>query len=408
MDMDENYQKIMKKLKIKLFKSERYFEYFKELLLSLTLPPSIPDKKIKIYNLIQSKHSIVKKQTKEFWGSLYISIQKPSTIFTDNISLFEEKYLQYFSRQIYKHLFSMASIYSAPINLLKQEYLNLCIKYINNTKNKRTKTLRILPKKSINQYSVESKNAYNDDENNEKSSEDDDNEENNYKKYWRNKKPKNLIEKELIKLKIKSSNEIIEQFLGCVNNNDSLAKNRKEICFLYYIMNKKSKIFKNHLSKLTKKNFNENNDNEFIYNAIDNYDTIFPLEMKIKNQNYRNNKKKREKYFSTLTSKQNENNIYNNKKYYSIKKENISKVSKLTINRSRVMHSAKNKRSFVMSPQSSTSKNISNVNKINKLYKENSLNLPSLSKKEINKSNTSKFSSNINKKFFINGNDLFY
>ena len=67
MDIDINYQKIIKKLKIKLFKSERYFEYFKSFLISLIIPPEDSIKKIKVYNLINSKHSIQKKPPKKFW-----------------------------------------------------------------------------------------------------------------------------------------------------------------------------------------------------------------------------------------------------------------------------------------------------------------------------------------------------
>ena len=134
-----------------------------------------------------------------------------SNEFPNNISMLEEKYLQYYSLYIYKYLCSISEIYSADINLLKQEYLNLCIKFINHTKNKRLKTLRIASNSSG------SNNKNNDNISKEKSSEDDEDNEKNIKKYG-DKKPKTLIEKELFRLKIKSSNEIVDEFIGDINN----------------------------------------------------------------------------------------------------------------------------------------------------------------------------------------------
>ena len=127
MDMDINYQKVMKKLKIKLFKSERYFDYFKSLLLLLSIPSNSTEKKEKVYNLINSKHSIKMKPTKKFWVSIYLSLHQPSTMFSDSedLNILEEKYIQYFAKIINKQLCSLSIIYSAPLNTLKKEYLNL-------------------------------------------------------------------------------------------------------------------------------------------------------------------------------------------------------------------------------------------------------------------------------------------
>ena len=350
MDMDINYQKVMKKLKIKLFKSERYFDYFKSLLFLLSTPSNSTEKKEKVYNLINSKHSIKVKPTQEFWVSIYLSLHQPSTIFldSDDINILEEKYIQYFAKIINKQLCSLSIIYSAPLNTLKQEYLNLCIKFMNNTRNKRMKTIRILSKKENRKTSrMESKKIDKDVDgsDNGKSSEDDDNEENNFKKYWKNKKPKTLLEKEIFRLKVKSSNQVVEEFIGNINN-ERLEKNKKEIFILYFIKNKKNRVFKRFLSKQNKKNFDEiiekDIEQDFKYkNVLDNCENIFPLKMKIKNTNYCKNKKKRErgKYASTLNSRQNETytitnsnfNTTNNEKFYysSIKRYNSPKKGKL-------------------------------------------------------------------------------
>ena len=254
MDIDINYQKIIKKLKIKLFKSERYFEYFKSFLISLIIPPEDSIKKIKVYNLINSKHSIQKKPPKKFWYCIYIKMVNSSNEFPNNISMLEEKYLQYYSLYIYKYLCSISEIYSADINLLKQEYLNLCIKFINHTKNKRLKTLRIASNSS------DSNNKNNNNISKEKSSEDDEDNEKNIKKYG-DKKPKTLIEKELFRLKIKSSNEIVDEFIGDINN-DLLIKKKKEIFFLHYIKYKKN------YNILMNKNENNKKEKEKILNSF--------------------------------------------------------------------------------------------------------------------------------------------
>ena len=423
MDMDINYQKVMKKLKIKLFKSERYFDYFKSLLLLLTTPSNSTEKKEKVYNLINSKHSIKMKPTQEFWVSIYLSLHQPSTMFSDSddINILEEKYIQYFAKIINKQLCSLSIIYSAPLNTLKKEYLNLCIKFMNNTRNKRMKTIRILTKKENRKTSrIESKKIDKDIDgnDNEKSSEDDDNEENNFKKYWKNKKPKTLLEKEIFRLKVKSSNQVVEEFIGNINN-EKLEKNKKEISFLYFIKNKKNKVFRRFLSRQNKKNFDEiiekDIEQDFKYkNVLDNCENIFPLKMKIKNTNYCKNKKKRErgKYNSTLNSRQNETytitnsnfNTTNNEKfyYYSIKRYKSPKKGKLiknNSNRRRILNSAKVRNCYI-SPESSKYVSLNSRSKVN-------ASLPLLSKKNFVKKEI-KFCTNINKKFFINGSDLFY
>ena len=296
MDIDINYQKIIKKLKIRLFKCERYFEYFKTLLLSINLNPEESNKKTKVYTLIKSKHSIQKKQTTEFWNLLFISLQKPSINFPNEISILEEKYIQFYSEYIYKFLCSISILYSAEMNVLKQEYLNLCIKFINHTKNKRLKTLRFLTKNSLKQSlsrNLDNKRGFAISSNNEKSSEDeDDNEKNRLKKFGEGKHPKTILEKEIFRLKLKSSNEVVDEFIGDINN-DLLLNKKKEICFLHFIKTKKNKIFRRFLSNQTKKVLKDMNDNDLLYkNEKDKYENIFSLEMKIKNQNYRNSKKK--------------------------------------------------------------------------------------------------------------------
>ena len=423
MDMDINYQKVMKKLKIKLFKSERYFEYFKSILLILTTPSNSTEKKEKVYNLINSKHSIKVKPTRKFWVSIYFSLHQPSTIFSDSddINILEEKYIQYFAKLINKQLCSLSIIYSAPLKTLKQEYLNLCIKFMNNTRNKRMKTLRLISKKDKRKTSrMESKKMDKDIDgnDNEKSSEDDDNEENNFKKYWKNKKPKTLLEKEIFRLKVKSSNQVVEEFIGNINK-EKLENNKKEITFLYFIKNKKNKVFKQFLSKQNRKNFVEiiekDIEQDFKYkNVLDNCQNIFPLKMKIKNSNYCKNKKKREKrkYNSTLNSRHNETytnansnfNTTNNEKCYysSVKRYNSPQKGKLiknNSNRKRILNSAKVRNCYI-SPENSKYTSLNSKSKIN-------ASLPLLSKKNYTKKEN-KFCTTINKKFFINGDDLFY
>ena len=423
MDMDINYQKVMKKLKIKLFKSERYFEFFKSILLILTTPSNSTEKKEKVYNLINSKHSIKVKPTRKFWVSIYFSLHQPSTIFSDSddINILEEKYIQYFAKLINKQLCSLSIIYSAPLKTLKQEYLNLCIKFMNNTRNKRMKTLRLISKKDKRKTSrMESKKMDKDIDgnDNEKSSEDDDNEENHFKKYWKNKKPKTLLEKEIFRLKVKSSNQVVEEFIGNINK-EKLENNKKEITFLYFIKNKKNKVFKQFLSKQNRKNFVEiiekDIEQDFKYkNVLDNCQNIFPLKMKIKNSNYCKNKKKREKrkYNSTLNSRHNETytnansnfNTTNNEKCYysSVKRYNSPQKGKLiknNTNRKRILNSAKVRNCYI-SPESSKYVSLNSRSKIN-------ASLPLLSKKNFTKKDI-KYCTNINKKFFINRSDLFY
>ena len=336
MDIEINYQKIIKKLKIRLFKCERYFEYFKSFLLSLNLPDDNSTKKSKVYNLIQSKHSIQKKPKLIFWSSIYLMFLKPSIEYPNELNILEEKYLHFYSQYIFKFLCSLSDIYSAEINILKQEYLNLCIKFINQIKNKRIKTVRIR-NNSLRHFLYESRNkdkfkSENNDnsKDNEKSSDDDDeddNEKNNKFRYGDSKRPKTLIEKELFKLKLKSSNEVVDEFIGDINN-DLLINKKKEICFLHFIKTKKNKIFRRYLSNQTRKDLDEMNKNDLLYTKQkDKFDSIFTLEMKIKNQNYRNSKKKKEinLKFNNKTTTNNYNN--ENQNIFKYKNKNISKFA---------------------------------------------------------------------------------
>jgi hypothetical protein len=400
MDIDINYQKIIKKLKIKLFKSERYFEYFKSFLISLIIPPEDSIKKIKVYNLINSKHSIQKKPPKKFWYCIYIKMVNSSNEFPNNISMLEEKYLQYYSLYIYKYLCSISEIYSADINLLKQEYLNLCIKFVNHTKNKRLKTLRIASNSS------DSNNKNNNNISKEKSSEDDEDNEKNIKKYG-DKKPKTLIEKELFRLKIKSSNEIVDEFIGDINN-DLLIKKKKEIFFLHYIKTKKNKTFKRFLSKETRKDLEEIKQNDLIYNKKkDKYDTIFSLEMKIKNQYYRNNNKKKRLNLQLKEKNITINNENNKKNKNSLSQKKNYNINRYYLKKNLKMNFSGEKNKLILTP-----KNTSNNNALSKYFsfnnKKKSLFLPLLPNEEIKVLKTEKYNSIINKKYYINGNDLFY
>lgn len=400
MDIDINYQKIIKKLKIKLFKSERYFEYFKSFLISLIIPPEDSIKKIKVYNLINSKHSIQKKPPKKFWYCIYIKMVNSSNEFPNNISMLEEKYLQYYSLYIYKYLCSISEIYSADINLLKQEYLNLCIKFINHTKNKRLKTLRIASNSS------DSNNKNNNNISKEKSSEDDEDNEKNIKKYG-DKKPKTLIEKELFRLKIKSSNEIVDEFIGDINN-DLLIKKKKEIFFLHYIKTKKNKTFKRFLSKETRKDLEEIKQNDLIYNKKkDKYDTIFSLEMKIKNQYYRNNNKKKRLNLQLKEKNITINNENNKKNKNSLSQKKNYNINRYYLKKNLKMNFSGEKNKLILTP-----KNTSNNNALSKYFsfnnKKKSLFLPLLPNEEIKVLKTEKYNSIIIKKGYINGNNLFY
>jgi hypothetical protein len=423
MDIDINYQKIIKKLKIRLFKTERYFESFKTLLLSLDLSESNLSEKTKVYNLIKSKYSIQKKHSNNFWYTIFISFQKPSTFISDNMSLLEEKYLQYYSLYILRYLNSMSLLYSAPIIVLKQEYLNLCIKFINHSKNKKMKTLRFLTKNSLKQSLHETKKKKAKDENSnidnkDKSSEedDDDNKRNSLKKYFDLKRPKTLLEKELYKLKLKSSNEVVDEFIGDINN-ELLMNKKKEICFLHFIKTKKNKIFRRFLSKETRKNINTLNENEIMYNNnIDKYKTIFSLEMKIKNESYRKNKNKRNK-LNLKMALNNNNNIYNNtiniknNNYMLSENNEIAKNNEPLKRKKITMNISKSENRF-RKPNKKISKNcLSKCLSFNKkkVFKNNRLlYLPLLSKYENDIINTVNDNEFINKKYYINRNDLFY
>ena len=414
MDIDINYQKIIKKLKIKLFKCEKYFEYFKTFLLSMNLAPEESNKKTKVYNLIQSKHSIQKKQTIEFWNLLFVSLQKPSINFPNEISILEEKYIQFYSEYIHKYLCSISVLYSAEMNVLKQEYLNLCIKFINHTKNKRLKTLRFLTKNNLRQSlsrNIDIKRGIVNSNSNEKSSEDDDdNEKNRLKKFGEGKHPKTILEKEIFRLKLKSSNEVVDEFIGDINN-DLLINKKKEICFLHLLKTKKNKIFRRFLSNQTKKVLKDMNDNDLLYkNEKDKYESIFSLEMKIKNQNYRNSRKKKEKYQIQLKKNNKTINDNNNNKglFLSEKKNDKPKKNNIKIKKHLIMNLSNNNN--FTSPKNVTINNLKNLPKCFsfKLNKGNSLYLPLLKRKDNKVLNTEQFSNAINKKYFINGNDLFY
>ena len=113
-----------------------------------------------------------------------------------------------------------------------------------------------------------------------------------------------MIEKEIFRLKVKSSNEVVDEFIGNINK-EKLEQNKKEISFLYFIKNKKNKVFKGFLSKQNKKNYAEiiekDIEQDFKYkNVLDNCESIFPLKMKIKNANYCRSKKKKEKRLKSM------------------------------------------------------------------------------------------------------------
>jgi hypothetical protein len=418
MDMDVNYQKIIKKQKIKLFKSGHYFEYFKSLLLSFSLPNNTSSKKEKVYNLIKSKHSLQVNPTKKYWSLINISLQKPSVNFSDEMSILEEQYLLYFCKIINKHLYSLSIIHSVQINVLKQEYLNLCIKLINNTRNRRMRTLRMLSKKNVMQLSSDAKNINNennDNNNNDKSSEDDDNEENNYKKYFKNKKPKTLLEKEIFRLKVKSSNQVVDEFIGDIKN-ERLEKDKKEINFLNFIKNRKNKIFRHFLSNQTKKNFLEIIESDMkedlkFKNLFDNREAIFPLEMKIKNDDYCKSKKKREreKYFSTINSKVTEtnNNTINTDNYcFSPKTRPRSSKNKGLIKNKFLNNSNNTKKRRILNSAKvrNHDKSVQNSTLLSSKLKNN-VSFPLLTRK--NKLKKKSFCT-INKNYFINKHDLFY
>jgi hypothetical protein len=418
MDMDVNYQKIIKKQKIKLFKSGHYFEYFKSLLLSFSLPNNTSSKKEKVYNLIKSKHSLQVNPTKKYWSLINISLQKPSVNFSDEMSILEEQYLLYFCKIINKHLYSLSIIHSVQINVLKQEYLNLCIKLINNTRNRRMRTLRMLSKKNVMQLSSDAKNINNennDNNNNDKSSEDDDNEENNYKKYFKNKKPKTLLEKEIFRLKVKSSNQVVDEFIGDIKN-ERLEKDKKEINFLNFIKNRKNKIFRHFLSNQTKKNFLEIIESDMkedlkFKNLFDNREEIFPLEMKIKNDDYCKSKKKREreKYFSTINSKVTEtnNNTINTDNYcFSPKTRPRSSKNKGLIKNKFLNNSNNTKKRRILNSAKvrNHDKSVQNSTLLSSKLKNN-VSFPLLTRK--NKLKKKSFCT-INKNYFINKHDLFY
>ena len=406
MDIEINYQKIIKKLKIRLFKCERYFEYFKSFLLSLNFPDENSTKKSKVYTLIQSKHSLQKKPKLIFWSSIYLMFQKPSFEYPNELNILEEKYLHYYSQYIFKFLCSLSDIYSAEINILKQEYLNLCIKFINQIKNKRIKTLRIR-NNSLKHFLYESRNKdkfknenNNENKDNEKSSEDDDddNVKNNKYKYGDNKRPKTLIEKELFKLKLKSSNEVVDEFIGDINN-DLLINKKKEICFLHFIKTRKNKIFRRYLSNQTRKNLDEMNKNDLLYTKTkDKFDSIFTLEMKIKNQNYRNSKKKKEIINLKFNNKTTNND--DNKNLFKDKNKNYSRFAL----KKNIMMNISDKNKFIYK------NNQNNLPKCFsfKLKTKNKLLLPLLPKEENPVLKTEKYNNIINQKYYINGSDLFY
>ena len=407
MEIDINYQKIIKKLKIRLFKCEKYFEYLKAFLIPLVIPPEGSTDKIKVYNLIKSKHSIQKKPSKKFWFSLYILYQKPSNRFPNDLTNLEEKYLQFYSLYIYKYLCSISALYSADIDMLKQEYLNLCIKFINHSKNKMLKTIRMTSSKNLfKQSSYESRNKENKENNNNKSKDkssddDDDNERNNLKKYGD--KPKTLIEKELFRLKIKSSNEIVNEFIGDINN-DLLIQKKKEIFFLHFIKTKKNKTFKRFLSKETRKDLEEIKQNDIIYNKKrDKYDTIFSLEMKLKNQYYRNNNKRKR---LNLQLKEKNKTINDERNKNSLSKKKDHHFNKLCLRKNLKMNLSEKKNNIIFSTKNSSKNTLSKCLSFNNKKKD--LFLPLLPNDETNFIKTEKYNSIINKKYYINGNDLFY
>jgi hypothetical protein len=268
------------------------------------------------------------------------------------------------------------------------------------------------------QLSADSKNIdneKNDNNNDDKSSEDDDNEENNYKKYLKNKKPKTLLEKEIFRLKVKSSNQVVDEFIGDIKN-ERLEKDKKEIYFLNFIKNKKNKIFRHFLSNQTKKNFLEIIESDMkedlkFKNLFDNREAIFPLEMKIKNDDYCKSKKKREreKYFSTMNSKINDtnNNTINTDNFcYSTKTRPRSSKNKGLIKNKYLNNSNNTKKRRILNSAKvrNHDKSAQNSTFISSKMKNN-VSFPLLTKK--NKLKKKSFCT-INKNYFINKHDLFY
>ena len=226
-----NYQKIFEKSNIKVFKNKKYFTRFKNILFTISPAPIKPiQEKIKIYYNFKLKYSIIKENVPRlnYWNVFYESFIKSQ----NDSSIIKEKYLHFYSKYILRRLTQLESRYSIELDILKQEYIIYCYKKINPKKKKSLKITEnnISPKNSI--LPTEDKEIriiFNSTRNNIT--------ENNNKKInncW-TLNPRNSIEKELYNLKSRSSKEVVDEYIGNTNVDNILS--RKVDIQLSYVKN---------------------------------------------------------------------------------------------------------------------------------------------------------------------------
>ena len=393
---NHNFKKIFEKSNIRIFKNKKYFTRFKNLL--LTISP-LPDKpiltKLKIYNNLKLKYSIIKKNNSplNYWNIFYGSFIKGKK----DSSIIKEKYLQFYSRYIQKKLTQLESQYSIELNILKQEYITYCQKKINPKFKKSLKITEpeLSPKNNIlSNEDIEKNKAINKTRNNIT-------ENNITKNIFRSLNPRNSIVKELYNLTNKSSRGVVDEYIGNINV-DNIIKRKVDIQVSYvkkfgqkpkqkdnYIFTNKFK-FKTPSRRTNYLNFN--NYNKFLKK---------PQKLHI-NKNIISNYKSKEDISKTIYNNTDESKTCNS---LNNKKSN-------TINNSRrygYKMNIKNKKKTFCNTISPIKKCTINKKFIQRVW----LALPLLKGKNkllIYDDKKDKYCQNniINKKYYINCNDLFY
>ena len=363
--MDENCQKLITISNIKIFKSEHYFQYSKNIL-TLLQPINLINDKIKIYNL-DLEYSITKRIKINYWNLIYKYLLTSSDT---ELSTIIDKYLQSYAKNIYKKLIQLSSKYKLDIDKLKQEYLNLCQIKISSKFKKSIflspeRNLLILNKKN---KTLKSHKIFANDIT---------------KKYY-TPKPTNSIERELYKIKHKAFKEIISEYIGNVNVG-SLLKRKEEIQCMYF--RKFGPKFEEYKNKLFYKSKYKN---DYLANNNSNQKTI-------KRNDFKNIKVLK---LNNCTNFKSSDNIFENacfSEFNSNKRSNLrSKNNKLDKN-------------ITFIPNKILKKSMSYNNKYNKKV---CFSMPLLKEKfGINNRygiNGYKPKNIINKKYFINSKDFFY
>ena len=394
---DHSCQKIFDESNIRIFKNKKYFHQFRKLLLTVSPLPVKPiQEKIKIYNNLKLKYSIIKKNNSpiNYWKKFYEYFFK----FKKDSSIVKEKYLLFYSRYILKKLIQLEIQYSLELDFLKQEYLVYCYKKMYP---KIRKSLKVTDHNLSSKNSTSSNDdldidlIFNNTKNNAT-------EKNNQKYSCWSLNPRNSIEKELYNLKVRSSKEIVDGYIGNINV-DNIFQRKVEIKLSYrkYFGQKSNQKDRSIFSNRFKFRSPSKNSNFLNFN---NYNKLLKKSENVySDKNIIGNYKSKDDFVKNIY-----NNIIDESEIYNSPSNKKSK----TINNPRrycYKTNIKNKNNKLYYSISPINKNMSNKKFIERIW----LTLPLLKGNNnllIFDDKNDKYCKNniINKKYYINCNDLFY